>query len=290
MDLSDAELPLDSQEELDYNNRRLKQAIDYMAAEGGGDTPDVYIDRINHMDEMLLQQLPQASAHFDRKLYKRVQAMIRATQREYEDALGYISQLGGHDVDDVSIDEEDLTELYTPGAAQALYRGEASPDEPPPPGLRRVGHKGHLELERNYLYGGEGNKAEKWYFNAINTLPFPDTFAMAQWESIMINHDLDDQVKQLKAEGKLVENNVPFRIRILDKYKCTDGLESSSRYTLPESDVGNEETIRSNIDGHIIRLLDEYNMRSPGSDDEKDIYKYVPRVALRVITPNLPRM
>ena len=89
----------------EQNNRRLRQAISYLATGGGSDTLDLYTDRVQKINDKILQQYAEEEYLFDPKLYRQLRAMVQEVQVE-------CSQTDEDDVDDVEMLEnsEDIEE------------------------------------------------------------------------------------------------------------------------------------------------------------------------------------
>jgi hypothetical protein len=66
----------------EQNNRRLRQAIGYLATGGGFDALDLYIDRVQKIDDLILQQYAEEEYLFDSKLYQQLKAMVRKVQTD----------------------------------------------------------------------------------------------------------------------------------------------------------------------------------------------------------------
>jgi hypothetical protein len=89
----------------EQNNRRLRQAISYLVTGGGSDTLDLYTDRVQKINDKILQQYAEEEYLFDPKLYRQLRAMVQEVQIES-------SQMDEDDVDDVDMLEnsEDIEE------------------------------------------------------------------------------------------------------------------------------------------------------------------------------------
>jgi len=266
------------------NDRRLAQAINYIASEGGDDSPGTFINRIDAIDEALIQPLSQRGHNYDAALYRRARAMVRETQLEFEEAARGLTSPSLESLRSLTPDREDeFPEYYTPSAAEALYRGAEevggfSKDIPEP-----VSHaESKVDLERKFKYGGPNNCPEQWAKDVPPALPFPETFQMAHWESLKIDFDLRESNKRLKAEGKIVETNVPFDHPQLEQYKDLPQYDSGSRFKLPMS----TDTIQTSINKQgslktLIKVVKDFSM---GNNLEQQIKKdYVPRLFLEEI-------
>jgi len=91
------------------NNRRLRQAISYIATEGGSDPLALYAHRIQKIDEQILQQYAEEGYSFDPHLYRRLKAMTREVQTDF------VQDLEDSEVLD---DSDDMDEA----GPDALYR------------------------------------------------------------------------------------------------------------------------------------------------------------------------
>ncbi|KAI4713443.1 hypothetical protein J4E89_002423 [Alternaria sp. Ai002NY15] len=285
MDISAFEnVPPVSEEEptqREINDRRLAQAIRYLDNEGGDDTDSTYMNHVGRIDEDLLQRLPPQERNFDDQLYERAQAMIRQARLEYEEEVARedsSSSLGGDSPTSMIIEE--ASESDTPSATQALYRRGDTPDEPqamPPKQVPAAETK--VRREERFKYGGPNNEPEKWHKNYPASLPFPETFQMAHWESLKIDFDLSESGRKMKAEGKIVETNIPFDRPELEQYKNLPVYESGSRFKLPIASAEVQEEIsKLGTPGSLEEVVEEMNQ----NDDKVRAgnYKYAPRVFL----------
>jgi hypothetical protein len=260
----------------DFNNRRLTQALNYLNEEGGVDSPDIFIDRVNRIDDALLQQLPQQGFAFDDKLFRRVRAMVLDVQRDFENAAQEAtSQWEG---------DEDLPEYSTPIISEeALYRGgDSSPSPSPAPTRPARASKAlapsrpgpdNVERERKFKYGGPHNEVENWHRDYPAILPFPETHLMAHWESLKINFDLSRS-----KENTNVETDVPFDHEQLKPYFNLAQYESGSRYRHPA--VSKEVQQMVSRYGTAIRLEGAVETFNKGGATESDVEKYCPRAVL----------
>ncbi|KAI4652843.1 uncharacterized protein J4E78_007670 [Alternaria triticimaculans] len=265
----------------EINDRRLAQAIRYLDNEGGDDTDSTYMNHVERIDEDLLQRLPPQERNFDDQLYERAQAMIRQARLEYEEEVAReysSSSLGGDSPKPMMI--EDVPDSYTPSAAQALYRRGDTPDEPQAMPRKQVpAAETKVRREERFKYGGPNNEPERWHKNYPASLPFPETFQMAHWESLKIDFDLSESGKKMKAEGKIVETNIPFDRPELEQYKNLPVYESGSRFKLPiPSAEVQEEISKLGTPGSLAEIVEGWNQ----NDDKVRAgnYKYAPRVFL----------
>ncbi|KAI4936004.1 hypothetical protein J4E85_001332 [Alternaria conjuncta] len=285
MDISTFEnVPPVSEEEptqREINDRRLAQAIRYLDNEGSDDTDSTNMNHVESIDEDLLQRLPPQESNFDDQLYQRAQAMIRQARLEFEEEAtreDSSSSLGGDSPTSMIIEE--VSESDTPSATQALYRRGDTPDEPqamPPKQVPAAETK--ARREERFKYGGPNNEPERWHKNYPASLPFPETFQMAHWESLKIDFDLSESGKKMKAEGKIVETNIPFDRPELEQYKNLPVYESGSRFKLPIPSAEVQEEI-SKLGTP--RSLEEVVEELSQNDDKVRAgnYKYAPRVFL----------
>jgi hypothetical protein len=268
----------------EINDRQLAQAISYLAEEGGDDSPATFIDHVGLIDKDLLQQLQQQGRNFDAQLYRRAQAMVREVQLDFEKAAQDDSSSTSSGKSPVLEGIEELPERDTPSAAQALYRKGETPNEPlDPPRKRICVAEKEVQREQVFQYGGTNNLVESWHKNYPASLPFPETFQMAHWESIKIDFDLSESGKRQKAEGKIVETNIPFDLPELEQYKTLPVHDSGSRFKLPiPSTAVQEEINQLRTLESLAEAVGEFNR----SNDEvrKGNYRYTPRVFLEKLT------
>ncbi|KAJ4373985.1 hypothetical protein N0V83_002724 [Neocucurbitaria cava] len=261
--------------ERDANDLRLTQAINYLAQEGGDDSAATWMHRVDRIDAALLQQLPQRSSDYDRKLYRRLKAMVRDVQREFEEAAAENSGLT-MDVDD---NLPDYHSAYP--AVQALYReadeAETPMDAPSSPPLKPRQRHGKpndkVPRQKHFLYGGPNNEVENWYRDMPGILPFPETPQMAHWESLKIDYDLSKP-----ADAKHVETTVPFNHPQLEQYKNLSQYDSGSRYKLPATTLREQERVnRLGSEQRLKKVVDAFNKGDRNKEINKD---YAPRVFL----------
>ncbi|CBX95191.1 hypothetical protein IAQ61_009707, partial [Plenodomus lingam] len=283
-DLSDAEeiyaIGEADNTQRDYYNRRLREAINYLAEEGGQDSPATYMSRVYRIDEALVQLLPQTGSDYDRQLYRTVRAMVDEVHEEYDNAKEEINL----QTRNAELDAAYYTP-YTPSVSEALYREEEDLPEPStrytrkrpttsmkslpreqaksytklqqqqteqvsasqavtPLGPRSHDSQDNVDFERSYEHSGPNSAPERWYRDMPACLPFPETHQMEAWETLKINFDISDYGKKLKAEGKVVETNIPFNHPALAKYKNLPHYESGSRFKLPHGRQEDYDRIR----------------------------------------------
>lgn len=283
------------------NDHRLAQAINYLDEEGGHDSPATFMDRVDRIDNSLLLPLSQQELNFDIDLFNRVRNMVRQTQLDFDEAAqGSLSEENSLQEDssstlnrESSIPEsaEELPGCYTPSAAEALYRNGEGPDAPrfkphrsiPATKNPAAEKEEDIRSEHMFEYGPPNNKVECWYKNYPASLPFPETFQLARWESLKIDYDLSESVKPMKAEGKVVETNVPFDHPTLEQDKSLSPYESGSRFKLPKPGAA----VRKKIDllGTPRRLAEVVETPKRTNDGVKDgKFQYTPRAFLETLT------
>jgi hypothetical protein len=271
IDLSDS----DEATQQEVNDNRLTKAIKYLSQEGGDDSTATFMNRVDRIDESLLQLLPQQGSHFDTPLYQRLQTMIREVRHDFENARQSESP--------VQESDDELPEYHTASAARALYRSQevvGGPKATPPKSMHRGDDK--VPHEQEFKYGGPSNQVEIWHKDFPASLPFPETMQMAHWESLKIDFDLSETGKQLKADGKVVETNISFDHPALAQYKNLNQYDSGSRFKLPVA----SKTVQTYINtrGNTDKLTEVIEAFNKG-DREKEIAKdYVPRVFLNKLS------
>ncbi|KAB2108098.1 hypothetical protein AG0111_0g3911 [Alternaria gaisen] len=279
------------------NDRRLAQAINYLVEEGGSDSPATFMDRVDRIDNSLLLPLNQQGRNFDMKLFNRVLDMVSQAQLDFDEA----AQEDSSEEDSPSMSNressmpesaEELREYYTPSAAEALYWKGDSLDKPhSKPHMSVPATKGpaaergeDVPSERVFKYGGPDNEVESWYKDYPASLPFPETFQLAHWESLKINYDISESGKQMKAEGQIVETNVSFDHPALQQYKTLPPYESGSRFKLPKpSAIVEEEVNRLGTQESLEKVVQDLN-RSSDEVNAEGKYRYTPRIFLEKFT------
>jgi hypothetical protein len=308
IDLSDSEELLSediisiSEEEptqRELNDHRLTQAINYLAEEGGDDSPATFIDRVDRIDDALLQQLPQQGRDFDTELYRRARTMVREVQHEFEEA----AQQSSSSIPATEESEEELPQYYTPSAVQALYRARESTlntavaqveeeerlkAKPKASKLKPSSEvkKEEAEVihrERKFKHGGPGNMDEIWHKDFPAALPFPETIQMAHWESVKIDYDLSESGKKAKADGKVVETNIPFKC-IGRHYENLPLYDSGSRFKLPSLSKEDQAIIEElGTVKELKKVVQKFNHGDWKAELKKD---YAPRMWLQELSVN----
>jgi hypothetical protein len=271
IDLSDS----DEATQQEVNDNRLTKAIEYLSQEGGDDSTVTFMNRVDRIDKGLLQLLPQQDSHFDTSLYQRLQAMIRDVRCEFENAVQTESPMRESD--------DELPEHNTASAVRALRRIQKVVGGPKATSSKPM-HRGDDKAphEQEFKYGGPSNQVETWHKDFPSFLPFPETMQMAHWESLKIDFDLSETGKQLKADGKVVETNIPFNHPALAQYKNLNPYNSGSRFKLPVASKRVQTCIKTRGDlKKLTEVVDAFNK----GDREKEIAKdYAPRVFLNKLS------
>jgi hypothetical protein len=279
------------------NDRRLAQAINYLVKEGGSDSPATFMDRVDRIDNSLLLPLNQQGHNFDIKLFNRVLHMVSQAQLDFDKA----AQEDSSEEDSPSMSNressmpksaEEIRKYYTPSAAEALYRKGDGLDEPrskphmPVPATEgpTAERRDDVPSERVFKYGGPDNEVESWYKDYPASLPFPETFQLAHWESLKINYDISESGRQMKAEGQIIETNVSFDHPALQQYKTLPPYESGSRFKLPKpSAIVEEEVNRLGTQKSLEKVVQDLN-RSSDEVNAEGKYRYTPRIFLEKFT------
>ncbi|KAL1796887.1 hypothetical protein ACET3X_005427 [Alternaria dauci] len=262
------------------NDHRLAQAINYLAQEGGSDSPATFMDRVDRIDNSLLLPLTQQGRNFDVKLFNRVLDMVSQAQLDFDKA----AQGDSSEEDSSSISDGEFSmpegvqgppKYHTPSAPEALYRKTEKPV---------AKRRERVPNEHMYKYGGPENEVETWYKNYPASLPFPETFQLADWESIKMDYDLSESVKHMKAKGKIVETHVPFDHPALQRYKTLPSYESGSHFKLPKpSAIVDKEVNRLGTPESLAKVVQKLNQNNDEVNAEGQ-YRYAPRIFLEKFT------
>ena len=300
INIADLEITSTSKEEptqREANDRRLAQAISYLVKEGGSDSPATFMDRVDRIDNSLLLPLTQQGRNFDIRLFNRVLDIVSEAQLDFDKA----AQEESSEEDSPSMSNrkspmpesvEEPREYYTPSAAEALYRKgdglnepHSKPHMPLPATQGAAAERGEdVPSERVFKYGGPDNEVESWYKDYPASLPFPETFQLAHWESLKMNYNISESGKQMKAEGKIVETNVSFDHPALQQYKTLPPYESGSRFKLPKpSTIVEEEVNRLGTRKSLEKAVQDLN-RSSDEVNAEGNYRYTPRIFLKKFT------
>ncbi|KAH6333071.1 hypothetical protein HBI38_002890 [Parastagonospora nodorum] len=280
IEISDAEeiylVSDDDTSRKDANDRRLAQAVNYLQHEGGNDSHATYMDRVNRIDEALLNQLPHQGPMFSHELYQQVRALVIGVRRDFDNA----AQQDSFDMDS----HDELAYIDSPMAfeEEALYRGDSqSPTPTPAPSKRRTSNvlaprslvsEEKVQRVRSFKYGGD-SEIESWHSDYPASLPFPETLMMAHWESMKIDFDINRP-----KDAATAETIVPLEIPQMQQYFELPLYESGSRFKLPT--VSDEDQVAVNKLGtklHLQKVVDKFFERDQTNGGKKD---YVPRLFL----------
>ncbi|KAF3045433.1 hypothetical protein E8E12_003451 [Didymella heteroderae] len=276
LSLSDTENSFSSDEEMpdrEETDQLLRQAHHYVITEGGEDSPSTYMERIQRINEDLVQEISAHGYNCDHKLFRRVEQKIGHVLREFEDAVVANSSL---------YDYSDSPEYYAAAAEEGLYRMDSSPVMPEAPSARRTAKIGGKDdVERTYLYGSPGNPPESWYKKAPVSLPFPETIRMADWESLRIHWDLAT-TGNMEKTVPVTGNAVSFDDPRLKHHNNLHQYESGSRFKLPTPSSADMKKVKefgsaSELRGAMKALNEGDDSKRAGEDGD---YKYAPRVSL----------
>ncbi|KAF3042523.1 hypothetical protein E8E11_008516 [Didymella keratinophila] len=279
LSLYDTEDSYSSEEEMpdrEETDQLLRQAHHYVITEGGKDSPSTYMERIQRINEDLVQEISAHSYDCDPKLFRRVKHKIDHVLREFEDAV---------DADSSLYDCSDSPEYYATAAEEGLYRMDSSPITPEGPSSRRTARIGGKDdVERVYLYGGPGNHPESWYKKAAALLPFPETIRMADWESLRIHWDLAATGNMEETEP-VTGNGISFENPRLTHHNSLPQFESGSRFKLPTPDSADTKRVKDFASTYRLKeamktFHESDESKLPGKDGEDEDYKYAPRIFL----------
>jgi hypothetical protein len=279
IDISDAEeiysLSDNDIAQKEANDRRLAQAVSYLQQEGGKDSPATFMERVNRIDETLLNSLPHQGLMFDPKLYRHVRALVIGVRRDFEIA----AQEESYDTES----DDDLAPVDSSMALdeEVLYRAESPSPTPTPSPTRRVskalasrrpGAEDNVQRERKFKYGGD-SEIENWYKDYPASLPFPETHMMAHWESLKIDFDLDRS-----KDAATAETIVPLDVPQIKQYFELSHYESGSRFKLPAVSIDDQIAVnRLGTKIHLEKVVDRFYEITQTDGGKKD---HVPRLFL----------
>lgn len=262
---SDEEEMLLTREKLD---RWLRGAHHYVITEGGKDSESIYAQRIHHINRNI-QEISSYRYDCDQNLYRHVKQKIDHVLREYEDFMGVdlgVEDDEGSDSVDVVAKEPPDSSPVTPTATSALDT------------LERTGKKDH-DFKRTYYYGGLNEQPEIWYQKAPASLPFPETFRMAEWESLRMDWDIYN-TGDMKNSEPVTSNGVSFHDPRIIHHDNRPRFETGSKYKLPAVNSVDMAKVAdyATVD-RLHKVVDIFNQH----DDTKNAggdFKYAPRVSL----------
>lgn len=105
----------------EINDTRLVQALKYLNDEGGDDSPDRYMKRVNRIFQDLVRQLAWDSDDFDETLHKHLEVAVQEQFRAYTAAIYGIWPTVLDD-DGSVLESEHFNDGHPASAAPALYR------------------------------------------------------------------------------------------------------------------------------------------------------------------------
>ncbi|KAJ4358146.1 uncharacterized protein N0V89_002725 [Didymosphaeria variabile] len=296
----------------DFNDERLQKAIQYLVTEGSGDPIELYIARIQAIDEHILQQLPAQGKSFDPSLYRRLRSLTREVQddvqaiHQEESSLDFNSDSSiealykGMDVDnelevhgvDVSaaapsiiLDKDERTVVASSSAPRPIIKTMKTLDSSKAPSKdkEQVRFSGNVRtsidddvIEKCFLYGGPNNDPEVWYKDLPPILSIGETPYTEKWESAKINYDL---VGYWGRSPKKLEGPRDF--------ERTDIYDSGSQYKLPAGRSyawSRNEEEHARIQGLWPSILRAFNNGLQDSDAQQGDKKYAPRMILPLVS------
>ncbi|KAJ4409614.1 hypothetical protein N0V91_002535 [Didymella pomorum] len=279
LSLYDTEDPYSSDEEMpdrEETDQLLRQAHHYVITEGGRDSSSKFMERIQRINEDLVQEISAHGYDCDPKLFRRVKHKIDHVLREFEDAVDAESSL---------YDYSDSREYYTAAVEESLYRTDSSPTTPDGAASRRTARIGGKDyVERVYLYGGPGNHPESWYKKAAASLPFPETIRMADWESLRIHSDLA-AIGNMEKTEPVTGNGVSFEDPCLTHHNKLPQFESGSRFRLPTPDSADIKRVKAFASNYRLKeavkaFYEGDESKLPAKVGEDVDYKWAPLVFL----------
>lgn len=260
---SDAE-ELPNREEIDG---MLRQAHRYVITEGGNDSRSTFMQRINRINQDLIQEISLHGYECDSKLYRHVKQKIDHVLREFED------------IPDEDYDHDEVSTLLERELEESVSSTGSSPVTPgrSPTAHPIARNDSENSLQRTYLYGGPHNYPEIVYKTAPASLPFPETFRMADWESLRIHWDLAT-TGNLENTNPVTSNGIAFNDPRLAHHDRLGQFESGSRFRLPTIDA----EVMANVSAygtiqHLRKSIDEFAQGDDSLDIDGD-YKYTPRL------------
>jgi hypothetical protein len=264
----------------------------------------MYRDRVNRINDLIIQRYVDEGRLFDLDMYRELRRMVNAQLDSFDRSK--------EDVIEVSSDESLSSGDPDVQMSGALYRDEDEPVTPeqspprtpsPPPAPRRerfwkaserdlgsplpplsFGKKDPPAAEVGaiqFRYGGPRNTAEEWKKNFPPILPFGESLAIREMESRQINFDLS-RGPQVSPEQAMAKHP--------DMYKdpTKEGpYDTGARFKLLRNAEARREIERVLGDGlPILRsVVREFN--DAGGKDVQVRKDYTPRVFLETI--HVPR-
>lgn len=253
------------------NDARLRKAISYLTHGGDGDATETYLDRIEMIDEHILQRFPAEGKSYNSKLYQQLQNLVREIQSDFQQPDEEESSLGLES-------DSSVEELMSP---EALYRNASPVEAEAPRKVSEVFDDKYLSATSNvahvrevrFKYGGPRNDVEEWYEELPPMLPFGENPYMEKWESMKINYDLRESAKRTADDAEPITTNVPYEaVEHSGGFVQQDIYDSGSRYKLPAG-LPTHPVLNQKI---WIAILQAFNSGGPLQKEKG----YVPRLAL----------
>lgn len=203
------------------NDRRLRQAINYLKNHGGPDSFELYRDRVNRINDLIINRYVDEGRLFDVDMYRELRRMVDSQLEAFNRSTENVIEVSSDEsLDSLSSGDPDVQ------MSGALYRDDAddpatpersprrraslTPSPPPAPRPRSRFWKASGKdlgppLPRpsfreepptaeigsiQWRYGGPRNTAEDWKRNFPPILPFGESLSIREMESRQINYDL----------------------------------------------------------------------------------------------------
>lgn len=227
-----------------FNDGRLEKAIQYLRTEGSGDAIDLFLTRVNTIDEHILQQFPAQGRSFDPRLYRRLRDLVREVQdvQFVNNDESPLDSDGDSSIEVLykSAEDDSDSELYprslnVPAVARSstprsIIKTKKTLDLGAPDKNKEevrfesdTSAAGEDDVrEKCFLYGGPNNDPEVWYKKSAPLLPIGESPYAERWESMKINRDLAKARTQSLDEPKGMQG-----------FTRANMYDSGSRYKLP---------------------------------------------------------
>jgi hypothetical protein len=298
------------------NDNQIRQAISYISEEGRADSYAKFQDRVNLINDRIVDRYPQEAYAFNPNLYRQLRSMVNQKLNEFQRApsarvteVSDDSELlsDSEDIADMDLSDDALLRQETdtdpsevirpPPKPRSQSRGKAKTPESAPAGYpaRRSAPASASALpeeiipenQKQYLYGGPRNETEEWLREFAPMLPFGETLRMQEWESMKINYDLT-QGAMKKPDGKVPK---PSFKKLVKESQPMHIYDSGSRFKLPTNErllsiVENKNPI------DVEAAVNEFNNIDPKWNEVLEAKDYLPRIFLEKVQfqPGMDRM
>lgn len=211
------------------NDSILRRAIVYVTNEGGSDSPETFADKVQRIDDSIIQGFRRPGRSFDAKLYQHLRKLVQEVQNDHRRIT---EEKSASDPNDANIEE-----LHAP---DALYRTIEDADSPQSPVRRNTRFSSPTSSQlreakvrkTQFLYGGPNNEPEEWHDVVPADFVFGEGPKMEKWESMKVRQDLTRSAKGSASNSGASTSKLPY-LALANHFARKDQYDSGSSFKLP---------------------------------------------------------